>query len=143
MIEQGAEDVAEHVIFEGHPAPFPSLGAVLLSIVTLGIAALVFWLRSRGRHYRLTSQRVVVESGLLSKRMEQIDLYRVTDYVVERPLGQRIMGTGNITLQAMDRTTPQLVIHGLKTDVVALYEKLRSLTEAEKRRRGVRVVDYE
>ena len=49
---------------------------------------------SRGRHYRVTTKRVVVETGILYKRLEQVDLYRVSDYTVLRPLAQRIMGTG-------------------------------------------------
>ena len=131
------------VLFEGHPATLPSLGAWLVAIVTLGIGALVYWLRARGVRYRITTQRVIVERGILSKRMDQIDLYRINDYVVDRPLMQRIVGTGNLTLEAMDKTSRELTLRGLPTDVVALYEALRKATEDEKRRRGVRVVDYE
>ncbi len=132
---------AEELLYEGHPAAMPGLGALVLSVLTLGIWALVGWVRARGTHYRITSQRVVVERGVFSKRMEQIDLYRVVDYVVDRPFGQRMMGTGNLVLEAMDKTTPELRIDHVKTDVVALYERLRYATEQEKRRRGVRVVD--
>ena len=46
-------------------------------------------------------------------------------------------------LRTFDKTTPELNVRQIKTDVVALYEKLRSATEAEKTRRGVRMVDYE
>lgn len=134
---------SESVLFEGHPALVPSVGALLISILTLGLALLVYWWRSRALYYRVTSQRVVIESGILSKKMEQIDLYRIRDYVVERPLGQRLMGTGNILLEAMDSTTPHVRIQALKADVVQLYEQLRVLTEADKRVRGVRLVDYE
>ena len=133
----------EQVLFEGHPATLPSLGAWLVAIVTLGIGALVYWLRARGVRYRITTQRVSVERGILSKRMDQIDLDRINDYVVDRPLMQRIVGTGNLTLEAMDKTSRELTLRGLPTDVVALYEALRKATEDEKRRRGVRVVDYE
>jgi uncharacterized membrane protein YdbT with pleckstrin-like domain len=103
----------------------------------------VLWLRSRATHYRITSQRIVIEEGVFSKRMEQVDLYRVVDYVVERPFSQRLLGTGNIVLEAMDKTTPEIRIRGVRTDVVALYERLRYATEQEKRRRGVRVLDVE
>lgn len=133
----------EEVLFEGRPAVIAGLGSLLLTIITLGIAAIVFWVRSLSKHYRITTQRVVIEHGVLSKRMEQIDLYRVTDYVVERPFGQRIMGTGNLVLEATDKTTPELRIERIKTDVMSLYERLRAATENEKRRRGVRVLDVE
>jgi hypothetical protein len=85
----------------------------------------------------------VVERGIFNKVMDQVDLYRVNDYTVERPFGQRIMGTGNLVLEAMDRSTPHLRLDGLRTDVVQLYERVRKATEDMKRQRGVRVVDYE
>ncbi len=115
----------------------------MLAVLTLGLAALYFLVRQKSKHYRVTTERIVVEHGLLSKRMEQIDIYRINDYVVERPFLQRMMGTGNIVLNAMDASTPQVRLDGLKTDVLQLYESLRKATEVEKKRRGVRVVDYE
>jgi uncharacterized membrane protein YdbT with pleckstrin-like domain len=134
---------AEELLFSGRPALIQGIGGLLLAIVTLGLSVVVAWFRTRGVHYKITSQRVVIESGVLSKRMEQLDLYRVVDYVVERPFGQRIMGTGNIILEAMDKTTPEIRIVGIKTNVVALYEKLRYSTEQEKKKRNVRVLDVE
>ena len=142
MSETEPDAASEELLYEGYPSAVPSLGALLLCIVTLGIALLVLWVRARGKHYRITSQRIVIDLGLFSKKMEQVDLYRITDYVVERPFGQRIMGTGNLVLEAMDSTSPVIRLDALKTDVVALYEKLRVATEAAKQRRGVRVVDY-
>lgn len=133
----------ERVLFEGHPAVLPSLGAWALAVLTLGLAAIYFAIRARSLNYRVTTQRIIVERGLLSKRMDQIDLYRINDYVVERPFTQRIAGTGNLILETMDKTSRELSLHGLPTDVMALYEMLRKATEDEKRRRGVRVVDYE
>lgn len=133
----------EELLYSGRPAIIQGVGGLLLAIVTLGISVLVGFFRTRGLHYKITTQRVVIESGIFSKRMEQIDLYRIVDYVVERPLSQRIMGTGNIVLEAMDKTTPEIRIDGVKTDVVALYERLRYCTEQEKRKRGVKVLDVE
>jgi uncharacterized membrane protein YdbT with pleckstrin-like domain len=133
----------EELLFSGHPAVIQGFGGLLLAILTLGISAIVMYFVTRGTHYKITSQRVVIERGVFSKRMEQVDLYRIVDYVVERPLGQRMVGTGNIVLEAMDKTTPEIKIEGIKTDVTALYERLRYATEQEKRRRGVRVLDVE
>ena len=131
----------EELIFAGHPAVVANVGGLLLAVLTLGIWAIVLFFRSRSVRYTLTSQRVVVERGFFSKRMEQIDLYRVVDYVVERPFSQRLCGTGNLVLEASDKTTPEVRINGVKADVTVLYEKLRFATEKEKRRRGVRVLD--
>lgn len=124
-------------------ALIPGIGTLLLAILTLGIWLIVSWLRTLANRYRITTRRIVVETGVLSKRMEQIDLYRIADYTVDRPFGQRLVGTGNLLLKTFDKTTPQLDLRFIKTDVVALYEQLRIATEADKARRGVRMVDYE
>lgn len=133
----------EELLFSGTPAVLPGVGALVLAVLTLGVYALVAYVRASSVQYKITTQRVVIERGLFSKRMEQIDLYRVVDFVVERPFGQRIMGTGNLVLEAMDKTTPEVRITAIKTDVMALYERLRYATQQEKLRRGVRVVDAE
>jgi hypothetical protein len=134
----------EQVLFEGYPAVLPSIGSLFLAIVTLGLWLLPAWWRSRSRRYRLTNKRVVVESGMLGKRLEQVDLYRVNDYTVVRPIGQRVLGTGNLILRTLDRTSPVVAIVGIRTDVVALYERIRAATELEKsRRRGIGLVELE
>jgi uncharacterized membrane protein YdbT with pleckstrin-like domain len=136
-----AED--ETVLFVGRPAVIPGVGALLLAVLTLGLAALYFLVRAYGLSYKVTTRRVILESGILSKRLEQIDAYRIKDYIVDRPFGQRLLGTGNLVLLTMDQTAPRLELHGLRTDVVALYEKLRDAAEAERQRRGVRLLDNE
>lgn len=133
----------EEVLFEGPMALVPSIGTLLLAVITLGLWLVVSWLRTLGHRYRITTRRIVVETGVFSKRLEQIDLYRIADYTVDRPFGQRLVGTGNLLLKTFDKTTPQLDVRYIKTDVVALYEQLRQATEADKARRGVRMVDYE
>jgi uncharacterized membrane protein YdbT with pleckstrin-like domain len=133
----------EEVLFEGRPAVLPDLGQLLLCVLTVGLWLIPLYLRSLGTHYRVTTRRVVVETGVLSKRLEQVDLYRISDYAVDRPFMQRLLGTGNLMLTTLDKSSPEIGLRGLKTDVVALYERLRVATEAEKQRRAVRVVDYE
>lgn len=133
----------EELLFDGRAALLPGLGALLITIVTLGLALIYFALKRMGVHYKVTSQRIVVETGVFSKRLDQIDLYRINDYSVERPFSQRLLGTGNLVIEAMDKTSPVLRLEGLKTDVVQLYERLRAATEVEKRKRGVRVLDVD
>jgi uncharacterized membrane protein YdbT with pleckstrin-like domain len=133
----------EEVLFEGRPALVQNAGQLLLCIVTLGLWLLPLWWRSRSLSYRVTNRRIVVQSGVLSQRLEQVDLYRVNDYAVERPFSQRLLGTGNLLLKTVDKSTPEIALTGIKTDVLALYERVRAATELDKSRRGVRLVDNE
>ena len=133
----------EEVLFEGRAALVPSVATLIAAVLTLGLWLIVRWFQTLSRTYRITTRRIVVESGVLSKKLEHIDLYRVADYTVDRPFGQRMMGTGNLLLKTFDKTTPELNVLEIKVDVVRLYEQVRAATEADKARRGVRMVDYE
>ena len=143
VADTDSDHSAEIVLFEGRRALVPSVSVLLLVIVTLGLWLLPRWWNRGSKLYRVTTRRIVVETGVLSKRLEQIDLYRIADYTVDRPFFQRVMGTGNLLLKTFDKSTPELHVREIKTDVVALYEKLRVATEAEKAKRGVRMIDYE
>lgn len=137
----------ERVIFAGHPALVPSVLEVVLVVLTLGLALVWMWARSRATRYELTTRRVVVETGLFSKQLEHVDLYRIDDYRIELPFTQRLLGTGNLTLSTSDRSARErsaggeIHLRNLRTDVRALYEQLRAATEADKARRGVRRFD--
>jgi membrane protein YdbS with pleckstrin-like domain len=137
-------DEPEETLFDGYPALVPSLGALLAVVFTVGLWLIPLWWRSRSRHYRVTTRRIVIELGVLGKSLEQVDLYRVSDYSVERPVSQRLLGTGNLILRTLDKTSPIVALGGIKTDVVALYERVRAATEAEKAKRGaVRLMEVE
>ncbi len=133
----------EQVIFEGEPALVSSLGVVFLLVITLGLAWVWLYFKRGGTRYKVTTQRIVIDRGIFSKTMEQLDLYRINDFTVDRPFGQRLLGTGNIRLVTFDKTTPVVELEALKTDVVKLYEALRQAVESAKQSRGVRVVDME
>lgn len=136
-------EASEQLLYEGRPALVPRLFTCVLAVLTLGLYLIVRHFQVLGTHYRVTTRRVVIETGVFSKKMEQIDLYRITDYQVERPFGQRLFGTGNIALITVDPTSPRVEIREIKTDVTVLYEAIRTATEADRSRRGVRMVDYE
>jgi uncharacterized membrane protein YdbT with pleckstrin-like domain len=131
----------ELVLFEGRPALFASASAYLWTALSLGLFALYRWWVVSGIHYKITTRRIVVETGVLSKKLEQVDLYRIADYAVERPFGQRLVGTGNLTFETLDKTDVHLTIREIQTDVVALYEAVRKATEEDRRGRGVRVME--
>ncbi len=144
LVPQGTTALEnEEVLFEGSPSLVPGLGSLLVAILTGGIWLLVLWLARGGTKYKITSQRVIIDRGLFSKTLDQLDLYRINDFVVERPFSQRIMGTGNIKLKTLEQANPEVALVGLPTDVVALYEKMRKAVEASKQQRSVRLVEYE
>ena len=78
----------------------------------------------RAVRYRLTAQRLEVERGILGKRYESIDLWRVRDVVLEQSLLERLRGVGRITVVSTDEVEPELLV-GPVPEAKALYDLLR------------------
>jgi len=132
------EGAIEKTLFSGHPAALYSIGRWALAIVTLGIAALCYWLASRSTRFELTTQRVRVERGVLSRTRQDTELFRIDDIALEEPLGMRMLGYAVLYLRSTDRTTPEILIYGVK-GIAAISEQLRAAAIRERERRGVKV----
>jgi hypothetical protein len=128
----------ERILFKGHPAIIGSVPRLLVAIFTLGLGALWYWLQSINTHYLVTSQRIVIEIGVLSKQIETIEIYQIDDMQLEKPLGQRLMGTGNILLLTRDLSAPKIFLERLPLDVRELYEQMRPFIQQARLRFRVR-----
>jgi len=128
----------ERVLFVGRPRALQSLGDYMLSVITLGVALIVFWVRRASTKYRITSQRIQIERGIFSKTRLNIELYRIDDYEILRPLGMRLVGQSVLVLKSSDRDLPQLRLAGIP-GLERLGEELRECGLRERERRGVKV----
>ena len=132
------ESGIERTLFAGNPAPLHSIGRWALTVVTLGIAGLVYWLESRSTRYEITTQRVRIERGMLSKSMQDIELYRIDDIVIEQPVGMRVLGQGRLILRSTDRSLPEVRIAGVP-GFASLADRLREHALKDRERRGISV----
>jgi len=57
----------------------------------------------RGHRYRVTNQRIVVESGVLTKRLDEIDMRLVEDIEFQQTLLQRFLGIGQLVVVSADK----------------------------------------
>jgi uncharacterized membrane protein YdbT with pleckstrin-like domain len=121
--------------------PFTAGLSAIGLVVPIAIAAIV-WLTNRATSYVLTSQRLRIRRGILNRRLDEIELFRVKDYVMEQPLLLRMLGLGNITLVTSDVTTPTLLIPAIP-DVEDVREKLRTAVQRERDRKRVRELDVD
>jgi uncharacterized membrane protein YdbT with pleckstrin-like domain len=97
------------------------------------------WLGSRLVRYDLTAEQLLVTRGLLVRRTDNLELYRVRDLRLELPLLGRLVGVGDVVLDTVDHTTPTVVLSGVKQPH-EVFARLRDLTEGCRRKAGIGVV---
>lgn len=64
--------------------------------------------------YKLTEDKLLVNTGFLSIKEEEIQLYRIMDLTLKRSLIQRMFGLGTIHCCSADKTTPEFEIKDIK-----------------------------
>lgn len=91
--------------------------------------------------YKLTNDKLLIESGFLSKKEEEIRLYRIMDLTLNRPIGQRIFGVGTIHCCTADKSTPEFDIQKVKKSS-EIKNMLSDMVESERERRRVSAREY-
>jgi uncharacterized membrane protein YdbT with pleckstrin-like domain len=94
------------------------------------------WLTS----YELTSERLIIRSGFLVRKREEIELFRVRDFSMSRPLQWMVLGLGTVGLTTRDQSAPNILI-GPVAEPDAKLDDLRRATVARQNRVRFREVE--
>jgi len=86
-----------------------------------------------GTGYRLTTQRLFVQTGILSRVMDQIELVRVDDVRLRQGLIDRIVNTGDVEIISSDPTHENLWLDSI-AEPMDVMEKLRANVRASRSR---------
>jgi membrane protein YdbS with pleckstrin-like domain len=107
-------------------------------LLVLGGIAVVFipWVMSKTVKYRITNYRIDFERGILSKRIDTLELWHVQDIRFHQSMFDRILKVGTITIYSGDDTTPQLPMYGVPNPR-PIFDLLKQRIIAVKRQRGV------
>ena len=117
-------------------------GLVLLPFFLLGaLLWLRVWYLVSSTRYRLTTQRLFVQTGLIAKKLEEVELFRVKDVTLHQGMIQRLLGVGNVVVLSSDDTTPRLELAGIPAPLEA-KEKIRNAFRASRQREGMRMGEY-
>src|SRR5687768_4812841 len=164
-----APDDREVVYYEGSPQIRGELGAMFgwgvlgLVLIALGVLSWLlawwaFWWLSlimivagvvilliplavaKSTHYRISNYRIDFERGLLSKKIDTLELWHVDDINFRQSLLDRILGVGTISVFSDDQTTPNLKVSGIPNPR-PLFDALKQRIIAVKRQRGVIKMD--
>jgi len=115
---------------------------VALIPLALGVLQLLLlWISVKSCSYRLTTQRLFVRRGWLAKHVNELELYRVKDVVVDQGGLQRLLAYGTITVLAADDTTPEVALAGISSPT-KVKEMIRTQYRAARQREGVRPTEF-
>jgi len=64
--------------------------------------------------YTVTTERVRVRTGLLSKENENVELVRLQDIDYRQSLGDRMLGIGDVHLHSSDPSHPELTLRNVR-----------------------------
>jgi membrane protein YdbS with pleckstrin-like domain len=111
----------------------------IFCLIFLGAYAAIaihYYVRSRSTRYEITTQRIKLEHGLLSKVQESLELFRIDHFELRKPLGKRLLGQASLHLFSSDAELENFSIYGVP-NLEALADELRNCQLRERTRRGL------
>jgi uncharacterized membrane protein YdbT with pleckstrin-like domain len=126
--------VIEAVIPSGKAAAAERLVVAVVAILALLIWLMIPVLRWRLTTYELTTRRLRVREGILSRRGRDIPLARVNDVSFARGLTDRIFGSGRLVVESAGEHG-QIVLNDIP-NVENVQSTLFQLVEDEQQRLG-------
>lgn len=136
----------EREVFRLKPTAKAFLGEIILGILLspfiVGLIILLnVWYKVVSLKYRLTTQRLFVEKGLIAKHLEELELFRVKDVTVKQGILQRILGFGTIIVLSTDDSNPRVSLIGINKPV-NVKETIRNCYREARKREGVRAAEF-
>lgn len=86
--------------------------------------------------------KIFSEVGLLYTAIDEVNLYRIKDISFHQSLGDKIFGTGTITLYSNDASVPMFTLRHIK-DPFRVRNILSSYIEEQRRIKGIRVSEFQ
>jgi hypothetical protein len=87
--------------------------------------------------YTITNQRVIFQTGVIGKKVSEINLKDIKDYSVKQSLGERVQNIGDITIVTVDPTSNGNVVLKNIKNAVAVKDILRKAVLDYKRHLGM------
>lgn len=132
-------------IWEQSEGQIVNAGAIVAGLLLFWLVfplLLALWrVWQTSRHvYSLSGQRFRELSGVFTRNIEELELYRVKDISVHQPFLQQLLGRGQVVLITSDRTTPRVVLNAVRNPV-GVADLIRVHVEACRLAKGVREID--
>ena len=114
--------------------PFTTLSMWVALLLSLFLVYRFIYLRRI--RYRIGSEQLVCEHGIIWRKTDYMELYRFVDFTENQSLLQQLCGLKTVSIFSMDRNTPRLDLTGIRRrdDIVTL---VRERVEYNKRKKGI------
>ncbi len=86
--------------------------------------------------YAATDEKLLIRTGVLNVKEEEVRLYRILDLTLKRTLFQRLWGLGTIHVCSADKSTPEFDILNIKNPEI-VKNMLSDMVEEERRKKRV------
>ncbi len=105
------------------------------TLVIMAFIAWFFYISTRNSRCIIRPMRIETEVGVLSKDLNAVDLFRVTDLELKQGLVERILGIGTIRVLSNDQNTPELILYEIP-QAKKVYKYLQQQVPIAARQRG-------
>ena len=129
-----------NTVWKSNPSQLTNIKVYLFLFWTV-IIPLIVYLKTRFTIYELTDQIYREKTGILSQKIEELELYRVRDYSVDKPFIMRLFGLGNLTLITSDKTNPRVYMRAIR-NVENVRDIFRKHVEEARKATGTKEVDF-
>jgi uncharacterized membrane protein YdbT with pleckstrin-like domain len=109
-----------------------ALGLGILVVLILSYKVL----KLKMMHYEVVPDRIEFSRGILDRRVDNIDMFRVIDLKLRRSLLDCIFGIGTVVLITTDKTDPDFTFEKVR-DCRTLYDTIKKASLEADRRTGV------
>ena len=75
-----------------------------LTLITLGMFLMALYYKRVYTSYSLTNKRLIIISGIVTKSVDEIELFRIVDSVTDQSFIDLWADIGNITVTSSDKT---------------------------------------
>ncbi len=121
---------------ESNPAITQRVGDVVVPLGAAVIFGLGINIKRKSTKFRVTTTVIEYERGLISKRIDVLQLWRIRDVVYKQNLVDRILGIAHVEVVAQDVKNPDLEIVGMPASR-QLFEQLRDSIEIQRQAKNV------
>lgn len=109
---------------------------VLIAVGLATIYGFAIHVKRRSTKFRVTNTVIEYERGLIGKRIDVLQLWRVRDVIYKQNIIDRVLGIAHIEVVAQDTKNPDFEIVGLPASR-ALFEQLRDSIEIQRQSKNV------